>query len=481
MQVFSLFMSAVEGSPESGEVRGQELGASVVLGQRMNDMSGKCQNSLSGHLDVGERTVFTKSRSYRASAVDHLAYGVSSTPRASQLPFPVTIDHAEGVVLTDVDGNCYLDYGLGYGPLLLGHTPKPVLDAVQRELAKGLRTASINRGEAELADLISELVPSGAQSAFVSSGSEAIQLALRVARAATGRNKIAKFRANYHGWFDNLHVAGTIGNDGAGTIGQDPDASQSVVLFDWGRIEGLAERLDASFAAVIVEPAAINAGCFAPPAGFLEALRDITQRLGVLLIFDEVITGFRLSLGGAQQRYGVRPDLTVLGKALGGGFPIGAVSGEREVMKVLASGRLLHRGTFNGNPVSMAAGVACLKTLRSEQGDLYPRIDRIGQAIADHVNQQAAAQDAPVFAQNVGSAIQLFAGIKGLEDITQLPQVDRSLTLCLTSKLLRKGIFTLPRGLMYVSSVHSEDDLAFTLQAMTAAICDFKEGLDVNR
>jgi glutamate-1-semialdehyde 2,1-aminomutase len=454
----------------------------LVSANRLDkDSAVDLKQPLSQPLEIYDRHVFSKSKCYRAHAVNHLAYGVSSTPRASQLPFPVVIDRAEGVNIADVDGNTFLDYCLGYGPLLLGHTPKPVLEAVQNELAKGLRTASIHRGEARLADLIAELVPSGAQSAFVSSGSEAIQLALRVARAATGRNRIAKFRANYHGWFDNLHIANSIGNDGAATIGQDPEASHSVELFDWGSTQGLEEQLDSSFAAVIVEPAAINAGCFAPPEGFLQALRDITRRLGIVLIFDEVITGFRLALGGAQQRYGVTPDLSVLGKALGAGLPIGAVSGQREVMEVIASGRLLHRGTFNGNPVSLGAGIACLETLKAEQATLYPRLDRIGGAIAAHVNAEAKAHDAPIFAQNVGGCVQLFAGVTQMDGMADLPKIDRSLILCLTSKLLQQGIYTLPRGLMYVSSVHSEDDLAFTRQAVSTAVMQFAQGLDANR
>jgi glutamate-1-semialdehyde 2,1-aminomutase len=444
----------------------------------MDDRFGDGQVREHALLSDEMRTVFTRSKSYRASAVNHLAYGVSSTPRASQMPFPVVIDRAEGVILTDVDGNRYLDYGLGYGPLLLGHTPKSVQDAVQQEMAKGLRTAAIHRGEAQLADLIAELVPSGAQSAFVSSGSEAIQLALRIARASTGRTKIAKFRANYHGWFDNLHVGGNIGNDGPGTIGQDPDASHSVVLLDWGVSEGLDERLDESFAAVIVEPVAINAGCFAPPEGFLQALRDATSRLGIVLIFDEVISGFRLAAGGAQQRYGVTPDLTVLGKALAAGLPIGAVCGQREVMQVLASGKLMHRGTFNGNPLSMAAGVACLTQLKAEQDKIYPRINAYGDELADHVNREAQRSGAPIFAQSVGAALQLFAGVRQLDSIRDLAKVDRSLILCLTANLLQRGVFTLPRGLMYISSEHHADDLAFTKQAMTAAVHDLAHGND---
>ncbi len=227
--------------------------------------------------------------------------------------------------------------------LILGHSPDPVMLAIQTELRKGLRTASVHKGEAELATLIAECVPSAEVTSFVSTGTEAVQLALKIARAVTGKVKIVKFRANYHGWFDNVHIATNPDNDGPAAVGQDPHAAESVVVLDWGDIDVLERTLTSDFAAVLLEPVAVNAGCFEPPDGFLVKLRELTRRLGVVLIFDEIITGFRLALGGAQEKYAVAPDITVLGKALGAGLPIGAVSGTREVMRPIATGELFHR------------------------------------------------------------------------------------------------------------------------------------------
>ncbi len=413
---------------------------------------------------------FAGSRGYRMHALEHLAFGVSSTPRASQLPVPVVIDRAEAAQLIDIDGNEYVDYALGYGPLILGHSPRAVIEAVQMELARGLRTASVHRGEATLADLIADCVPSAEQTAFVSTGTEAVQLALRIARAATGKLKIAKFRANYHGWFDGVHVAGSLGQDGPATIGQDPQAAGSIVLFDWGDAGALEARLDSTFAAVIVEPAAINAGCFAPPAGFLERLREVTAKRGVALIFDEVITGFRLALGGAQERYGVTPDLCVLGKALGAGLPISAVSGTREAMAAIADGRLMHRGTFNGNPLSIAAGIACLNHLRAERSAIYPRLDGYATEIRMHLNAKAAEADVPLCATQVGAAVQIFTGLRSIAAFSDIAKTDKELTLAFTAELLRFGVFTLPRGLIYLSAAHTERDIAVTKTAITSAM-----------
>ena len=291
---------------------------------------------------------FRQSRAHSVAARRHLAHGVSSTARAAQRPAPLLIERAEGAWITDADGNRFIDYALGYGPLILGHSPAAVLDAIRADLDRGLLTASAHRGEAELAELIAACVPSAELTAFVSTGSEAVHLALRIARAATGRLKVIKFRANYHGWFDSVNIANAAGSDGPAVIGQDPRAADSLTILDWGDADGLERALDESYAAVLLEPAAINPGCFAPPPGFLRRVREITRRRGVLLIFDEVITGFRMALGGAQAYYGVLPDLTVLGKALGGGLPIGAVSGTQAAMQPIDSGALPHRGTFNG-------------------------------------------------------------------------------------------------------------------------------------
>jgi len=413
---------------------------------------------------------FDGSRAHRARALHHVAFGVSSTPRANQLPVPLAIERAEGARVVDVDGNSYVDHGLGYGPLILGHSPGGVIAAVHAELARGLRTASVHRGEAELAELIAACVPSAEVSAFVSTGSEAIHLALRVARAGTGRLKVAKFRSNYHGWFDSVHVAGRPGRDGPDALGQDPRAAEALVLFDWGDAGAVEAALDGSYAAVLVEPAAMNAGCFAPPPGFLERLRAATRRHGAMLVFDEVVTGFRVALGGAQEAWGVAPDICVLGKALGAGFPIGAVSGTRAAMSTLMDGRLLYRGTFNGNPACVAAAVACLKELREGGPAVYERLAAAAAGLSAHVAAEAARTGARVCATHVTGALQLFAGVQRMERFADIASADRDLVLRLTGEMLRAGAIALPRGLMYVSTAHGEAELAATRAAITAAM-----------
>jgi glutamate-1-semialdehyde 2,1-aminomutase len=412
---------------------------------------------------------FSGSKVYRERAMRHLALGVSSTARGIQLPVPVAIHRAEGVHLIDVDGNRYIDYALGYGPLILGHSRPEIRRAVIDQLDRGLRTACTHVDEARLAELLAECVPSAEVTAYANSGTEAIGLALRIARAATGRNRVVKFRANYHGWLDGIFLGARMGHDGPGTVGQDPGAAASVELVDWGDIEGVRRVLTTDFAAVILEAAAVNAGCFRPPPGFLEGLREITGRLGVVLIFDEVLTGFRLALGGAQEMFGVVPDLSCLGKALGAGLPISAVSGKREVMEPLASGRLLFRGTFSGNPVSVAASIACLQILQAEGSELFPRMDRRAAELAVFANAEAARQGIPVCANQVGAALQLFAGDKSVTTVDDLPKVDVPLTLQLTSHMLRHGIHMVARGLMYLSSEHTQADIDETKDAIRSS------------
>lgn len=418
-----------------------------------------------------------QSQAYRTQALRHLAYGVSSTPRASQRPAPLVVEQAEGAWITDADGNRFIDYAMGYGPLILGHSPRPVLDAIRAELDRGLRTASVHRGEAALAELIAACVPSAELTAFVSTGTEAVQLALRVARAATGRLKLVKFRSNYHGWFDNVHVAGSPGQDGPSTIGQDPHAADALTVLDWGDADALERVLDASYAAVLLEPAAINPGCFAPPPGYLDRLRQATRRHGALLMFDEVIAGFRMGLGGAQGYYGVAPDLTVLGKALGGGLPIGAVCGSRAAMAPIHDAALFHRGTFNGHPLAMAAGIACLGVLRAEAAELFPRMERFAAALAGHANAEARRLGVAVFAQQVGPVLQLFAGVTGLAGFADLGRVDRGATLALTEALLRRGVQAIPRGVMYLSAAHGEAEIEATMAALTGALAQMRSGI----
>lgn len=413
---------------------------------------------------------FRRSLDHQALAALHLPGGVSSTPRAAQRPAPLLAEHAEGAWITDADGNRVIDYALGYGPLILGHSPEPVLRAIRAELDHGLRTASMNRAEAQLAALVAACIPSAERTAFVSTGTEAVQLALRVARAGTGRNGVVKFRANYHGWADGTHVANAPGQDGPGTAGQDPGAARSLTILDWGDADALALALDGSHAAVLLEPVAMNAGCFTPPPGFLDRVRALTRASGTLLVFDEVITGFRLGLAGAQGAYGVAPDLTVLGKALGGGLPIGAVCGTASAMRPLSDGTLSHRGTFNGNPLSMAAGVACVTTLQAGGGALFARLARHAETLAAHVDAEAGRLGVPACARQAGPALQLFGGARRVDTIDDLRRTDPALTARLTEQLLRRGVQAIPRGLMYLSTAHGDAEIALTLAAITGAL-----------
>ena len=413
---------------------------------------------------------FGRSRAHSVEARRSLAHGVSSTARAKQRPVPLLIERGEGAWITDADGNRFIDYALGYGPLILGHSPTPVLDAIRADLDRGLITASVHRGEAELAELVAACVPSAELTAFVSTGSEAVQLALRIARAATGRLKVIKFRANYHGWLDSVNVGTGPGNDGPATIGQDPHAAEALTILEWGDADALGRVLDESYAAVLLEPAAINSGCFAPPPGFLARARAITRSCGALLIFDEVITGFRMGLGGAQAYYGVTPDLSVLGKALGGGLPIGAVSGTRAAMRPVDSGALSHRGTFNGQSLAIAAGIACLRVLQAEGAALYQRMQSFAETLAAHVNAEASRLNLDVCAQQVGPALQLFGGVRGLAGLHEVDRVDMEFTHALTEALLYRGVHTIPRGVMYLSAAHGEAEIDATLAALTGAM-----------
>jgi glutamate-1-semialdehyde 2,1-aminomutase len=383
---------------------------------------------------------------------------------------PLVLARAEAAHVTDVDGNSYIDYALGYGPLILGHSPQVVIDAVKREMAAGLRVGAVHRTEVELALRLARMVPGAEVSAFLSSGTEACEVALRVARALTGRMQVIKYRCHYHGWSDELHLAIEPGRDGPATGGQDPDALRHMSVLDWGDVDGLAELLRGNVAAVIMEPAAINAGCFAPPEGLLQRVRELTAASGAVLIFDEVITGFRLGLGGAQQRYGVTPDLTVLGKALGAGLPVSGITGSAAVMAPVISGLVNHRGTFNGNPLSTAAAVACLDYLSAHASECFPRMDRYALAIAEHVSRTARQVGVALTANCVGPCVQLFAGADAVPTLADLPRVNKERTLDFTALLLRHGIATLPRGVMYLSTAHTDEDIDVTLQALTAAI-----------
>ncbi len=413
---------------------------------------------------------YARSRAQHERARHCLAGGVATAFRASQQPIPLTFTGGRGPFLTDLDGNQYVDYALGYGPLLLGHSPQPVLTAVRRQLATGLGYGACHELEAELAEAVCRTVPCAELCVFSSTGSEAVHAAIRIARAATGRRRVVKFLGHFHGWLDPLAV-GVPGLPDASptTGGQDPFASASVIVCAWNDLDALARVLDQDVAAVIMEPVAVNGGCLLPAPGYLEAVRELTHRRGSLLVFDEVITGYRLALGGAQERYGVIPDLTVLGKALGAGFPISAVCGSAEVMAEVVSGRVAHVGTFNLNPICASAALAAVSELERHHAEIYPRLEETGAAFAAILREEATANDLPLTVNQMGAAAYAFWARDPVETYSDTLNADGRAYRFFAAALLAEGVHVIPRGLLYVSTTHGTVELERTREAVRGA------------
>jgi glutamate-1-semialdehyde 2,1-aminomutase len=414
----------------------------------------------------------TRSRGQHERARQSLAGGVATAFRAAQQPVPVSFARSAGARMTDIDGNEYVDFALGFGPLLLGHSPAPVLAAVRAQLGIGLGYGASHPLEPALAEAVCRTVPSAKLCVFSSTGSEAVHAALRIARAATGRPRVIKFQGHYHGWFDPIHVglAGSTEPTAPGTAGQDPAASAAVTVCAWNDLTALTDVLGSDVAAVIMEPVAVNGGCLMPAPGYLEGVREITSRTGALLIFDEVITGYRLALGGAQERLGVLPDLTVLGKALGAGFPISAVCGRADVLAEVASGRVAHVGTFNANPVCAAAALAAVTELEHHAAELYPRLEQTAQRLTEALRSAAADAGIPLVVNQCGAAAHAFVSNGPVDTYADTLQADHAAYLRLAGLLLQEGMHVIPRGLLYVSAAHEDADMTLAEAAISRAM-----------
>jgi glutamate-1-semialdehyde 2,1-aminomutase len=382
--------------------------------------------------------------------------------KATQAPVPICASRGTGSHIWDIDGNEYIDFALSFGPMLLGQSPTAVMNAVQRQLGDGIGFGAGNRYEAPLAELLCELVPSAEMIIFSNTGTEAVQAALRIARAATGRNRIIKFGGHYHGWLDSVHVAipGVLG-DGPGTGGQDSFAAHETTVCKWNSIASLREALADDVAAVIMEPINVNGGCFVPERGYLNTVKRLVNEAGALLIFDEVITGFRVALGGAQELLEVTPDLTVLGKAFGSGFPISAVCGSRDVMSMVATGFVAHMGNFNGSPLAAAAGLATVEYLKENSVLIYPRLGDSIDVIADAFDRAARKYGTAIqFNRTVGAGFGFVASQPVPTHEDRLLRSNEEAYGRFAARLLDQGIFVPARGLWYVSTEHSESDLS---------------------
>jgi glutamate-1-semialdehyde 2,1-aminomutase len=420
-----------------------------------------------------------RSGEYMARARRHLAGGVNSNIRLTERPTPFVGMRGRGAEIQDVDGRWYIDYVLGMGAVILGHGDPRVVDAVTGAVRDGLVFAAQHPLEAEVAERISAAVPSAELLRCTSSGSEAAHAAVRIARAATGRWPVVRFDGHYHGWLDTIHVADRSDHDGPiaparpGTPGQPPAAVRDVLVLPWNDPEAVraaAAQCRGQVAAVILEPILCNTGVIPPVPGLLETLREWCDRDGTVLIFDEVITGFRVALGGAQSLLGVTPDLTVFGKAMANGFPVSAVAGRRDLMEVLQSRGVLHGGTYNGNPPAMAAARATLDALAADGGAAYAHLTSIGRALMGGLMQAGVERGVPVLTQGPGPVFQVW--------LTDLPSIDDAPAArtagaaeyeIFAAAMRRRGMRLLPSGRWLVSTAHTADHVARTLDAAREA------------
>lgn len=426
----------------------------------------------------------SRSLSERAQVV--IAGGVSSDARRST-SVPLYVDRGMGARLWDVDGNEYIDYVLGQGPLILGHSAPGIAAAVQAQTARGQAYSAQHEREVEVAETICRLVPCAERVRFNSVGSEAVHAAWRLARAYTGRDRILKFEGHYHGWLDPalysvhppLDQAGPAEAPVAvpGTRGQTPGGADALVVAPWNDFAALArlmERHEGNIAAVTLEPVLCNTGCISPVPGYLEGVQQLCRDHGALLIFDEVITGFRLAPGGAQEYLGITPDLAIFGKAVAGGYPLSVLAGKAEFMDMIGRGEVGHAGTFNSNPIVIEAAAATLAELTRDNGTAYTRLFETGEALMRGIRSAAAEAGVPMLVEGPGPIFQLylteepvvrdyraFAGT----DLAGLQRVQRA--------LLERGVNTIGRGLWFVSTAHGNAEIEQTLDIVRDILAEW--------
>ena len=424
-----------------------------------------------------------------AEARESLAGGVNSSFRLGGHPVPLFFARGAGARLWDVDGNEYIDYVLGMGPNILGHAPSSVTEAVAESLSRGVLFAGQHADEVRLARRLQQIVPCAERVRFGLSGSEMDQAAIRVARAATGRARIVKFEGHYHGWFDTLLVSNAPPLDQAGTdesptphlpsAGQSRAAAADLAILPWNNLDLLARYLAShagEIAGILMEPILCNSGVILPRPGYLEGVRELCDRYGIALIFDEVITGFRVALGGAQARLGVTPDLAVFAKALGGGYPVAALAGKRAYMDLLG-GPVLHGGTYNANTASTVAALATVDALAAGGASLYAGLEARGTRLIDGLRAAAAATGAPLHVQGVGAVFNTSFGTDGpIVDYrsyarTDLPRQKRWLTA-----LQSRGVRVTARGTWFLATAHTDADIDRTLEAARDALAEVVAG-----
>ena len=416
---------------------------------------------------------YEKSKAAFAEAIDLMPGGVNSPVRAfkSVNLDPIFMESGKGAIITDIDGNEYIDYVLSWGPLILGHSEPKVVQAIQQQAAKATSFGAPSLSENELAKLVMERVPGIEMIRFVSSGTEATMSALRLARGVTGRDKILKFEGSYHGHGDSLLIKAGSGVATLGlpdSPGVPADIAKNTLTVPYNDLEAtkiVFEKFGSELAAVIVEPVAGNMGVVPPKPAFLTGLRELTEQNGTILIFDEVMTGFRVDYGCAQGHYGVTPDLTTLGKVIGGGLPVGAFAGKREIMEQVApAGPIYQAGTLSGNPLAMTAGYATLSQLTPASYDYFKKL---GDQLEEGFRAAATKFNIPHTVNRAGSMIGFFFTNEDVVDFESAKTSDLALFAEYFKLMAEEGIFLPPSQFegLFISTAHTEAHIAKTVAA----------------
>ena len=405
--------------------------------------------------------------------------GVNSPVRAFRAVggHPLFIKRGEGPYIFDVDGNRYVDYVLSWGPLIAGHAHPKVVDAISQAASRGTSYGAPSPLELDLAESIMHFMPNIKMLRFVNSGTEATMSALRLARAYTGRNKIIKFEGCYHGHADFLLVQAGSGVATLGlpdSPGVPADTVKDTLVADFNNLDSvelLYKKYPEQIAAIIVEPVAGNMGVVPPQPGFLEGLRSITKREGTVLIFDEVMTGFRVHPGGAQALYNIKPDLTTLGKVIGGGLPVGAYGGRKEIMELVApSGKVYQAGTLAGNPLAMSAGIATLELIREQ--NVWVKIEELAKQLEQGIGVAAAKAGVPITQTRVGTMFTTFFGDIQARDWSTVKEANAEQFAKFFRMMLEQGVYLAPSQFEagFISITHTAETIDRTLEAVQIAL-----------
>jgi len=427
---------------------------------------------------VAEPDLGLKSKELYERAKKLIPGGVNSPVRAFE-PYPFFVNKAKGSRLYSVDGRVYVDYCMAYGALILGHAHDEIVNAVKMQLDNGTVYGTPTELEVKFAELIHELYPSMEMLRLVNSGTEATMHAVRIARGFTGRKKLVKFEGCFHGSHDSVLVKAGSGAAWFGTpssLGVPEETARNTIVLPYNNFEALEEtfkREGHEIAAVIIEPVIANSGLILPARGYLEFLRKLTSDYGVVLIFDEIVTGFRISLGGAQEYYNVKPDMTTLGKILGGGFPIAAFGGRKDIMEKLSPlGGVYQAGTFSGNPISVSAGYSTIQYLIRNRSEIYPKIEGNCEKLAEALADLSRSYKLAVQVHNLASMFQIFFSPQPVKDYATVKLSDTRRFYAYFTALLKNGVFIPPSQFetCFLSLAHSDEDLEMTVEAFDKAL-----------